>query len=108
MLKLKTLEFIYRIELGAFLRAFRGINITIGAKSAHTYFEQIFLSIKIPTKYNQNLFHFAAPFLFFPFLLILLTHRVKQGKGKAIPLQAWTGPEGSRSLRLPDFKTIGT
>jgi len=29
-------------------------------------------------------------------------------KGKAIPLQAWTSPEGSRRLRLPDFKTIGT
>jgi len=29
-------------------------------------------------------------------------------KGKASPLQAWTGPEGSRSFRLPDFKTIGT
>jgi len=29
-------------------------------------------------------------------------------KGKAIPLQAWTGPEGSRRLRLLDFKTIGT
>ena len=29
-------------------------------------------------------------------------------KGKAIPLQAWTGPQGSRRLRLPDFKTIGT
>jgi len=29
-------------------------------------------------------------------------------KGKAIPLQAWTGREGSRRLRLPDFKTIGT
>jgi len=28
--------------------------------------------------------------------------------GKAVPLQAWTGPEGSRRLRLPDFKTIGT
>jgi hypothetical protein len=26
-----------------------------------------------------------------------------KGKGKAIPLQAWTGPEGSRRLRLPDF-----
>jgi hypothetical protein len=25
----------------------------------------------------------------------------------AIPLQALTGPEGSRRLRLPDFKTIG-
>jgi len=29
-------------------------------------------------------------------------------KGKVIPLQAWTGPEGSRRLRLPDFKTICT
>jgi hypothetical protein len=29
-------------------------------------------------------------------------------KGKAIPLQAWRGPEGPRRLRLPDFKTIGT
>jgi len=27
------------------------------------------------------------------------------GKGKAVPLQAWTGPEGSRKLRLPDFMT---
>jgi len=31
-----------------------------------------------------------------------------KGKGKTIPLQAWTGPEGSRMLRFPDFKTIGT
>jgi hypothetical protein len=31
-----------------------------------------------------------------------------KGKGKAVPLQAWTGPEGSRKSRLPDFKTIGT
>jgi len=30
-----------------------------------------------------------------------------KGKGKAIPLQAWTGPKGSRRLRLSDFKTIG-
>jgi len=29
-------------------------------------------------------------------------------RSKAIPLQAWTGPEGSRGLRLPDLKTIGT
>jgi len=29
-------------------------------------------------------------------------------KGTAIPLQAWTGPEGSRRLRLPDFKTVST
>jgi len=37
-----------------------------------------------------------------PLLLLL------QGKGKAIPLQAWTGREGSRKSRLPDMKTIGT
>jgi hypothetical protein len=30
-------------------------------------------------------------------------------KGKAIQVQALPGPEGSRRLRLPDFKTtIGT
>jgi hypothetical protein len=29
-------------------------------------------------------------------------------KGKAIPLQAWAGPEGSKKLRLPDFKIIAT
>jgi hypothetical protein len=29
-------------------------------------------------------------------------------KGKAISLQAWIGPEGSRRLRLTEFKTINT
>ena len=27
-------------------------------------------------------------------------------KGKAIPLQSWTGPEGSRRLRLPDSRQL--
>ena len=26
-------------------------------------------------------------------------------KGKAVPLQAWSGPEGSRKLRFPDLIT---
>ena len=29
-------------------------------------------------------------------------------RGKEIPLKSWTGHEGSRRLRLPDFKIIGT
>jgi hypothetical protein len=29
-------------------------------------------------------------------------------KSTAIPLLAWTGSEGSRRLRLPDFKTFDT
>jgi len=28
-----------------------------------------------------------------------------KGKGKAVPLQAWTGLEGSRNLRFPDLMT---
>jgi len=28
---------------------------------------------------------------------------VKKGKCKSVPLQAWSGPEGSRKLRFPDF-----
>ena len=28
-----------------------------------------------------------------------------KGKSKAVPLQAWSGPEGSRKLRYPDFMT---
>jgi len=35
-------------------------------------------------------------------LLVLL------GKRKTILTQAWTGPEGSRRLRFPDFETLGT
>jgi hypothetical protein len=47
------------------------------------------------------------------FSSILRTHHkatrnkcITQVKGKAIPLEAWTDPEDSRRLRLPDFKTI--
>jgi hypothetical protein len=28
-------------------------------------------------------------------------------KSKELPLYAWTGPKGSRNLRLTDIKTIG-
>ena len=38
----------------------------------------------------------------------LIKHRniIKgKGKGKLVPLQAWSGPEGSRKLRFRDFVT---
>jgi hypothetical protein len=44
-------------------------------------------------------------FIHIPSKLYEVTVKVKV---KTIPLQAWTGPKGSRSLRLPDFKKIGT
>ena len=40
--------------------------------------------------------------------IIHSVQRKGRNNGKAIPLQSWAGPEGSRRLRLPDFKTIGT
>ena len=33
---------------------------------------------------------------------------IKSYSMKAIPFQAWTGPEGSRRLRHSDIETIGT
>ena len=30
---------------------------------------------------------------------------MSKGKGKPVPLQAWSGPEGSRKLRFPEYKT---
>jgi len=33
--------------------------------------------------------------------------QVGEAASKAMPVQPWTGPEGSRSLRLTDFKTVG-
>ena len=44
-------------------------------------------------------------------IIVIIRHELGlkgKGKGKAIPLEVWRGPEGSRRLRLPDFKTIGT
>jgi hypothetical protein len=35
-----------------------------------------------------------------------ITLKLKKDKSKAIPIQAWTGREGSRRLRLPDFVKV--
>jgi hypothetical protein len=32
--------------------------------------------------------------------------KINSGKKKAIPVQVYSGPEGSTRLRLSDFKTI--
>jgi hypothetical protein len=39
------------------------------------------------------------------FLTIVMYYSCFIGKGKAVLLQAWSGPEGSRKLRFPDFMT---
>jgi hypothetical protein len=37
-----------------------------------------------------------------------IRHLAARFAGKANPLQSWTGPDFSRRLSFPDFKTIGT
>jgi hypothetical protein len=39
---------------------------------------------------------------------VINNHDLVRWPVKAILFQAWTGPEGSRRLRLPDLKTIDT
>jgi len=48
---------------------------------------------------------FLHQFLVYADDVNILGGSVGKGKGKAVPLQAWTGPEGSRKLRFPDFVT---
>jgi hypothetical protein len=45
----------------------------------------------------------VASLLLLLLLLVVVVVVVVVVKGKAIPLQAWRGPEGFRRLRLPDF-----
>ena len=41
--------------------------------------------------------------LFFTFVTCIIL--ILRKKVKAVPLQAWTGPEGSRKLMFPDYMT---
>jgi hypothetical protein len=49
--------------------------------------------------HHSHIYHAQLPSISPPL------HLDANSKGKAIPLQALTGPEGSRRLRLPDFMT---
>ena len=35
----------------------------------------------------------------------MVKSHIGKGKGNSVPLQAWSGPEGSRKLRFPDYMT---
>jgi hypothetical protein len=64
----------------------------------------------IPDIKKENIQYGENIIMLYPLEKILLFYSISfcKGKDKTIPLQAWTGPEGSRRLRLPYFKTIGT
>jgi hypothetical protein len=61
--------------------------------------KKISISILRWTKYEE------IPVVFRPLLELLPRLRSNEWKQQAVPLQAWSGPEGSRKLRFPDFMT---
>ena len=66
--------------------------------SLHKILPTQLLSSRFLTKI---LYGFPAP----PTLLYVPLNTPYLIKGKSVPLQAWSGPEGSRKLRFPDFMT---
>ena len=58
------------------------------------YYQQFF------AKFNSSLFLLAI--LYSDYKLV---NQIRIKNDKAVPLQAWSGPEGSRKLRFPDFMT---
>jgi hypothetical protein len=93
----------------------RGVRIS-GSNAGHTMFRG---SVRVLATHSIRQFPLHFPSSASPcaitfqlestrkqFRVVKFTKGCK--KGKVIPLQSWTGPEGSRRLRLPDFKTIGT
>jgi hypothetical protein len=71
----------------------------------------IFIGIEFKNIGCMAVANIPAPFFVSNYPMQAQLHILKRYstlKGKAIPLQALTGPEGSKRLRLPDFETIGT
>ena len=73
-----------------------------------------FLSVIVSLRYMNILALFSVPTIAFsvPYFMMggnctvscYLCEQIFMEK-KTVPLQAWTGPEGSRKLRFPDFVT---
>ena len=61
-------------------------------------------SVRIFLSHRHRVFS-TIPYYMRLALHILRLYVVSLGKGKGIQLQAWSGPEGSRKLRFPDYVT---
>jgi hypothetical protein len=57
------------------------------------------MSIKLKGQINKIICNY------FSYYILEFLYPDIKGKGKAVPLQAWSGPDGSRKLRFPNFLT---
>jgi len=70
------------------------LNVNLGFKD---YFNVIYLTLAV---LNSIILHTSN--------FLKTVTKAAYCQGKAIPLEVWSGPEGSRRLRLPDIKIIST
>ena len=56
-------------------------------------------------RYGDDALYFTIFMFNIPKNYIIIWLYIKKVKVKSVPLQAWSGPEGSRKLRFPDFMT---
>jgi hypothetical protein len=52
-------------------------------------------------------FYSVSP-VYFGYTLVYKLYKYKEHRVQQIPVQVWRDPKGSRTLRLPDFKTFVT
>ena len=65
------------------------------------------ISANFKPQYHCDITLYILPYTYFSTVHLKMAC-ISIKKCKSIPLKPWTGPEGSRRLGLPDFKTIGT
>jgi len=64
-----------------------------------------FNAVGVPCERQGRKIPFIRSFKLFGRYRRNLVNSTSKGKGKAVPLQARSGPEGPRKLRFPDFVT---
>ena len=110
-----------RMKLTIFLCVSKNLHLPSSNKNTWFKFSRIFILYRVPP-YRDVSQHFKTVFMICysepdvdkkinSFRRIFGTIRrylkkTRNNKGKAVPLQAWSGPEGSRKLRFPECKSV--
>ena len=71
-------------------------------------FWKSFKKVQVSLKSDKNNWYFTRRRMYFTWRHTYFTQRhayFYDSKGKSVPLQAWSGPDGSRKLRFPNFMT---
>jgi hypothetical protein len=105
-------------RLQHYMQSFRHMIIRLIQTSTHRYFDFFPITFLFHKKYKKFL-HYSNLSVLSPFIFLALCSQTSlklissyqpssvfvRWKRKAVPLQAWSGPEGSRKLKFPDFMT---